>query len=214
MDNTVKKIIALAAVAVILGVAVYGSYLPLRKAQSFIVTLRSLQTQPATSLQDLETRISMPLDSMSPIGQEELVRNMANSILAFVQRGTDATSTTELLDYLHTYYDPIIARGVGMSFGQDLYLLGAIHEIAFARFGNPAYLEAAKQYYVKANELGPNRPQPLYGLFDVYRAEGNASSATVIANKILENWPGDQTIRIALVQFLAASAKIAPPKNK
>src|SRR5258708_19677599 len=110
MDNTVKKTIAIIAIVIVVAVAIYGTYLPMRKAQIFIATLQSLQGTPASSLQDLETRLAVPLDYPSPIGQEELVRNMANSLLSFVQRGTDATSTGALIDFLNTYYDPIIER--------------------------------------------------------------------------------------------------------
>src|SRR5258708_38321584 len=140
MDNTVKKTIAIIAIVIVVAVAIYGTYLPMRKAQIFIATLQSLQGTPASSLQDLETRLAVPLDYPSPIGQEELVRNMANSVLSFVQRGTDATSTGALIDFLNTYYDPILSSGKGMSFGQNLYLEGAINEIAFATTGNGTYL--------------------------------------------------------------------------
>jgi len=51
-------------------------------------------------LQDLESKLSTPLDYPSPIGQEELVRNMANSILSFVQQSNDASSTAALIGYL------------------------------------------------------------------------------------------------------------------
>ena len=94
-DRTYQRVAAMIIVAAIFGVAVYGSYLPMRKAQMFIATLQGLQTQQgqATSLQDLENKLSVPLDYPSPIGQEELVRNMANSVLSFVQQGGDASST-------------------------------------------------------------------------------------------------------------------------
>src|SRR5580658_9476046 len=99
MNPTSKKIIAIAISVAILSIAYYGSYLPLRKAQGFIATLQGLQTTPPTSLQDLETRLSVPLDEPSPIGQEELVRNMANSVLSFVQQSPNATSTDELVSF-------------------------------------------------------------------------------------------------------------------
>ena len=85
--------------------------MPMRKAQMFIATLQGLQTQAgaATSLQDLESKLSVPLDYPSPIGQEELVRNMANSVLSFVQQGSNASSTAALISYLNSYYDPILA---------------------------------------------------------------------------------------------------------
>lgn len=204
MDSTIKKVIAVVGVAVVLAVGVYGSYLPLRKAQSFIATLQGLQSSPASSLSELESRIALPLDYPSPIGQEELVRNVANSVLSFVQRSQDATTTNELVTFLHSYYDPILDRGVGMSFGQDVYLMGAINEIAFAGTGDPAYLVDAQKYYTEGNTLGPDRPQALYGLFDVYRAEGNVTDTMRIANKILVNWPTDTRIGQSLEQFIDA----------
>jgi hypothetical protein len=186
----------------LLAVAYYGSYLPLRKAQMFIATLQSLQTSPATSLQDLEGRLSIPLESASPIGQEELVRNTANSVLNFVQQSPDTTSTVALVNFLMHYYDPILTRGTGMSFGQNLYLVGAIHEVAFAKTHVSQFMATAQKYYEEGHALGPNRPQPLYGLFDVYRAAGNVPSTTMVADTILKNWPTDGGIRQAMSQFL------------
>ena len=151
-------------------------------------------TSPVNSLNELQARLAVPLDYPSPVGQEELVRNTANNILGFVSQGADPTSTAVLVSFLTNYYTPIIARGRGMSFGQDLYLMGAIEEMAYAHTGNPAYLAASQKYYEEGVALGPNRPQSLYGLFDVYRAEGNMASTTAIGEKILSNWPTDTSI--------------------
>jgi hypothetical protein len=202
-DRTYQRVAAVIIVAAIFGVAIWGSYMPMRKAQMFIATLQGLQTQQgqATSLQDLENKLSTPLDYPSPIGQEELVRNMANSILSFVQQGGDATSTAELISFLNNYYDPILDKGKGMSFGQDLYLEGAINEIAFASTGDPTYLAAAEKWYKEGVALGPNRPQSLYGLFDVYRAEGDTTDTIAIGTTILRNWPTDTNIQQALTSF-------------
>jgi hypothetical protein len=209
MDRTLKGTIAVVISVFILFAAVYGSYMPMRKAQIFIGTLEGLQSQPPTSLQDLEDRLSVSLDYPSPIGQEELVRNTANSVLSLIQRGIDATTTAALTDFLDGYYDPILTWGKGMSFGQDVYIEGAINEIAFARTGDQNYLQKALQYYREGNTLGPNRPQPLYGLFDVYRAAGDVTDTQATADKILANWPTDQGISAALAQFLT-SAKVVP----
>jgi len=214
MDNTVKRVIAFVIIAVILVVAAYGSYLPLRKAQMFIDTLQSFQTTPPTSLQDLETRLSVPLDYPSPIGQEELVRNTANSVLGLVQRSQDASTTANIIQFLNSYYDPIIASGKGMSFGQDLYLEGAINEIAFANTGSADFLLSAKRYYAAAVQLGPNRPQSLYGLFDVYRALGDASDTVSVANTIVGNWPSDQNVGPSLQAFFASLASSTKAAKK
>lgn len=213
MDSTIKKFIAIVAVAFILAVWVYGSYLPMRKAQAFIATLQGLQAKPVASLDELKGRLSEPLDYPSPIGQEELVRNMANSVLAFVQRGADPASIAGLIDFLNGYYGPIVSRGRGMSFGQDVYLLGMVNELAFARTGDGKYLDAARKYYLQANQLGPDRPQPLYGLFDIYRTMGDVASTQAVVNKITANWPSDQGVRAALAQFLSTVKPVVPPKK-
>jgi hypothetical protein len=206
-DRTYQRVIAIIIVAAIFGIAIYGSYLPMRKAQMFIATLQGLQTQQgqATSLQDLEKKLSAPLDYPSPIGQEELTRNMANSVLSFVQQGGNASSTAALIGYLNSYYDPILNQGRGMSFGQDLYLEGAINEIAFAETGDPSYVAAAQKWYSEGVALGPNRPQSLYGLFDVYRAENNVSGTIAVGTTILKNWPTDTRIQQAMTVFLTAT---------
>jgi hypothetical protein len=207
-DRTYQRVVAIIIVAAIFGIAIYGSYLPMRKAQMFIATLQGLQTKQgqATSLQDLESKLSTPLDYPSPIGQEELVRNMANSILSFVQQSTDASSTAALIGYLNSYYNPILSQGKGMSFGQDLYLEGAINEIAFANTGDPTYLIAAQTWYTEGVTLGPNRPQALYGLFDVYRAEDNTTGTIAIGTTIMRNWPTDTNIQQAMATYEATAS--------
>jgi hypothetical protein len=211
MQRNTKQTIAVIVSLLILFVAVYGSYMPMRKAEMFIGALQSLQSQPPTSVGDLESRVSPSLNYPSPIGQEELVRNLANSVLGFVQGSQDASSTEALLSFMDGYYAPIIARGRGMSFGQDIYLMGAIHEIAFVRTGNPAYLDLSKQYYQEGVALGPERPQSLYGLFDVYRFENDATDAESTAEKILSLWPTDTNIQSALQALQVQIGKTGSP---
>jgi len=207
-DRTYRQVAAVIIVLAIFGVAIWGSYMPMRKAQMFIATLQGLQTQQgqATSLQDLENKLGAPLNYPAPIGQEELVRNMANSVLSFVQQGGDATSTAELIGFLNNYYNPILDQGRGMSFGQDLYLEGAINEIAFASTGNQTYLDAAKKWYQEGVALGPNRPQSLYGLFDIYRASGNTTGTLAVGTTIMRNWPTDANIKAAMTLFQAIAS--------
>ena len=221
MQSTTKQIIAAIVTAFVLFLAVYGSYLPMRKAEMFIGALQGMQTTPVTSLGDLESRVSPALDAPSPIGQEELVRNFANSVLGFVQNNTNPSSTMELMSFLNSYYGPILQRGKGMSFGQDMYLMGAINEVAFVKTGNPSYLGASKQYYQEGSALAPNRPQTLYGLFDVYRFANDVPDAVSTAQRILVNWPTDTNVQQGLAAFEAqvasstkATSTVSPKKAK
>ncbi len=202
-DRIYKKTIGVIIVAVIFAVAVYGSYLPMRKAQLFIATLQDLDAHPAAAVIELQQRIAPPLDYPSPIGQEELVRNVGNSVLGFVQGSHDPRAIDAMLTFLGGYFDPIVARGTGMSFGQDLYLLGAMNEIAFENTGEPSHIEDARKYFEEGMALGPNRPQSLYGLFDVDRAMGDVTSTAEIARTILTNWPNDERVQQSFADFLS-----------
>src|SRR5208283_6249933 len=56
MSTTTKQVVAVIISILIVGVAIYGSYFPMRKAEIFIATLQGLQSQPISSLNELETR--------------------------------------------------------------------------------------------------------------------------------------------------------------
>jgi len=172
MDNDVKKIIAVLSVVVIVSLMIYGSYLPLHKAQAYLNALRASETQQFASVDALIDVFRQGLTGVSPIGQEELIRNTANSMLSLVQNEKRPEVIKALVSFTETAYAPVVARKKGMSFGQDLYLLGIINEIAFIKTKDTNYLGAAQKYYLLGSDLGPSRPQPLYGLLDVARLEG------------------------------------------
>ncbi|MBI3589619.1 MAG: hypothetical protein HY093_04390 [Candidatus Liptonbacteria bacterium] len=202
MNPNLKKIIAVALSSFIIFVAHYGSYRPLRKAQLFIETMRTLNE--ATTLDELKSRISAPLDFHSPFGQEELVRQVGSLFTNILsQPNVKPEVIADLMNYLSQNYDPIIQSGRGMSFNQNLYLLGSLNELAFLKTQQVNYLAAAKKYYLSSYELGPKRPQVLFGLFDVYRVEGNVSEVKRIADQILNQWPNEERTKKALEDFMA-----------
>lgn len=203
MTATVKQIIAIAATAVILWVGYYGSYLPLRKSQIFIEVVRS-DTAP-NSLEDLQARMSRPLDYFAPIGQGELVRNSASSILGLLRNVENKEAVASLIEFIEYYYAPIIAKPRGMSFGQDLYILGAMNELALVKTREVGYLEKARFYFGKSIELSPRRPQSLYGMFDTLRFQGDVEGASKIGEQILAQWPHDETTRKALTELIEKS---------
>lgn len=207
-NNNAKAGIAIFISAIVLVAGVYGNYLPLRKSQAYIQGTQD--AQGARTLVDFEQAISPSLDAPSPIGQSELVRNTAGSVLSIIGgAGTNAALVDASLKYITDYYAPLIARGHGMSFEQDLYILGLLHQRAFFQTHNVAYLESAIAYYKEGYARGPQRPQCLYGLFDVYRITGDAAQVEAVAKQILAQWPGDETVRAAYEKFSAAK-KTAP----
>ncbi len=200
MKKEAKQIIASVLSLLLLGIAYYGSYLPLRKAQAFVAMLAS--KNQFASFEELKETFLRPLELPSPIGEEELIRNTANSIMRFVQGNGDPSVIGPLVAFAEELYRPIMERGRGMSFGQNLYLLGAMNEIALVKTQDPKYLAAAKKYFSLGLELGPKRPQSLYGMFDIYRFEGNVDGVKTIAEQILTQWPNDEKTKNALAEFL------------
>lgn len=201
-NRSAKQLIAIVGSAFILAVAYYGSYLPYAKSSSFITAMRLLRD--TRTLADFESTIREPLDIPSPVGQEELVRNTGSIVLNIIQSpGAQPNIVKEAVGFLREYFDPIIARKKGMSFGQNAYVLGLIHSAAFDRTHEVGYLQQAQQYYQLGVELGPNRPQSLYGLFGIYRAAGASAPALEIGTKIITLWPTDEKTKAIVEQIKA-----------
>lgn len=210
MNPTIKKAIAISASIFILLIGYYGSYLPMRKSMIFIGVIQN--TGGIKTLADFEQAFSEPLDYPSPIGQEELVRNTANMTVGSIQN-ISPEGVDQMVNYIESYYEPIISRGRGMSFGQNLYLLGAINELAFLKTQKTKYIDDAEKYFTKALDLGPKRPQGLYGLFDVYRVKGDIPNATKVGEQILGQWPTDTKIKETLDAMSAGASSGAEKKR-
>lgn len=205
MEPVYKKVIALIIVLFIAALAYYGTFLPWLKSKTFIKTMATVGASP--SLADFKKSISVPLDISSPIGQEELVRQLGSMVLNIIRQTNNQQVVDELTVFTEQYYAPLMSRKRGMSFSQDLYVLGSINEMAYLKTAKKEYLEAAKKYFEKAVEVGPNRPQALYGAFDIYRLGGDVENVKKTAEKILSLWPEDEKTKQLLAEFLANPQK-------
>lgn len=212
MHDVVKKIVAGAAVLVLGYVAYYGTYLPLQKSEVFIATVRGMGT--VRSVEEFANRFSVPLGIPSPVGHEELVRNMATEIVGLVGSGGTTPEVKEALTkFVARSFAPMVAYGKGMSFGQDLYILGTLHRMVFQSTNKREYLDAAEQYFLKAFELGPRRPQPLYALLDVYLVKQDAGRVQKLAEQIHAQWPSDTRAISILDAIKGMSASSTKPKK-
>ncbi|MBI2623025.1 MAG: hypothetical protein HYW65_00405 [Candidatus Liptonbacteria bacterium] len=212
MNPTLNKIAAILGVLVLGVVAYYGTYLPFQKSRTFINTIRGMGG--ARSIEEFKKMFDAPLRIPSPIGQEELVRNMASEIVGLVGKGsTNPEIEEELLKFVAQHFEPFVASGKGMSFGQDLYILGTLHRIVYQHTKKAEYLDAAEGYFLRALELGPKRPQSLYTLLDIYLAKQDVARVKQIAGQINRQWPTDARVSEILKvvqQAEAASSSPAP----
>ena len=209
MSPTFKKVIVVIASAFLLFAMVYGSYLPFRKSSMFIDSIQN--AGQAHTLQEYIDITAKPLDAVSPIGQEELVRNVAGTVMGIVgsNGAKNPAIIPPLLSFLDAYYAPILERGSGMSFDQNLYVLGASNEAAYTTLHDPKYLIAAQGYFEHGLLNSPKRPQFVYGLFDVYRMEGNLEKTREMYNLIMTYWPGDTRVKPVLDEFLKKYAEFS-----
>ena len=213
MSATTKKIVAGVIVAFLASLAYYGTYLPYHKSISFIKTVRSMGG--ARSIEEFKRLFSGPLDIPSPIGQEELVRNMASEVTGFVGGGQSSVDVEEdLTQFAEEYFDPVVKKGKGMSFGQDLYILGTLHRIVYQHSKNAEHLSAAERYFLKGLELGPRRPQFLYGLLDVSLLQGNGERVLRLATQIHKQWPTDTRVNDILRVLAENAAAMAATSTK
>ena len=209
MDSFFKKNIAVAGAILLVVVAYIGNYLPLQKSMAFIDSNRSFGQ--ITDLNKILELMARPLDLPSPIGQQELVRNTSNLIYNLVRsdNGKNPAITKALTDFVNKYYIPTLAKNRGLSFDQDLYILGLMNEGAAIQTRDGRYADAAQGYFERGLTLSPRRPQFLYGLFDVFRMKGDLPSAQKTGEKILSFWPADPKIKGLMDQInhvLSASA--------
>lgn len=196
-----KKIAAAVISVGIIFVAYFGNYLPLRKSLTYISALRNLSRY--RSVTEFEDAFSASLDIASPVGQEELVRNTGSVILNVIQGSKQpGPVVTELVKYAEKYFKPLVDYGRGMSFGQDIYILGALNATAFRQTGNGEYLLAAENYFRKGLVFSPKRPQYLYGLFDIYRMGNDLAKGQDVGEKILSLWPINNKAKGQLEGFL------------
>lgn len=197
MQPMIRKIIGVILAVTLLFVAYLGSYFPMRKSIAFIRGMRELEKTSAggkLTPELFENIMTAPLLAPSPIGQEELVRQATGMVLDIIQQDLKPGEVERLVDFAESFYNPIIERGRGMSFNQDLYILGTIHQAALMKTRDGRHLAATIAYFEKGLSFSPNRPQFLYGLFDAYRLAGDSGKARKVGEKILANWPGDERV--------------------
>jgi len=212
LSDSVKKAVAVTLSAILLGAGYYGSYLPMRKSQAFISVLRN--TGNLHTLEDFQNAYQSVFSMPSPIGEEELVRNLASTAVNVVSKAPNPSVVSFLVKFVDDAYQPILDRGRGMSFTQNIYVLGNLHQAAFVKTHDPQYLAAAKDFYLQGLELAPQRPQFLYGLLDAYRLQGDTAHVLEIRDKILALWPGDDRVQAAVQAYLdLQTTSSAPAKS-
>jgi len=186
MKNEILKTFLLVGLIIASVLAIiFGSYLPLRKSQLYIDALSLIQS--VKTIQEFEGNFDKSLKYYSPVGDEEVIKFLANTILQI----TSGQKQPEAVDKMLTnYIEPYLFNN------EVRHLLAGsqLHQALLSKYKNMEDLQKMDSYLQAAYAIGPKLPPVLYSLLDVYRMEGDNAKAKQIGEIILGYWPDDKTI--------------------
>lgn len=182
MSKTITKN-AIAIIIVVLAslALIYGAYLPLVKARSYITAINTLAS--VNSLEAFYAHFDRLLLYPSPVGQEEAVKYLGSDIANFVASEDQPEPVARaLVSYLEPY---LFHNNV-----RHLLMGGRFYEMMWARFGQQkSDFEKAEQYYLAARAIGPKLPPVLYSLYDLYGRSGELEKRAEVRETIIRYWP-------------------------
>jgi len=196
-----KQFLIFASIVAILALGVWGSVLPYRKAGLYAVV--SNRVSQGVTLEQFKDLSSFMIDAPSPIGKDEGVKMLVSQTINAIMQTENIPRDVidDLLRFSEQYFVPIFEKGVSGNFAQNFVLVGAMYQSAGLATGDRSYFEEAKNYYEEGLIYSPNRPQLLYGLFDVYVALGDSASAKKTGEQILTLWPEDAVMKERLKEL-------------
>lgn len=187
MKQTIAILVIVLAV-----LSVYnGSFRVYKKANAYINAVKS----HITSVEGLEREYGKALSYKSPIGEEEVVRFYANDVVTILSSGKNPEEITgEIMKFSRTFIDPQIEKTNGLNHAQLLYVMGTAYIKMWEQYQKQEYFDKVVGYYTEGLKINDERPQFLYGLFDLYANAGKKDEAKQIGEKILSIWPDDKKI--------------------
>lgn len=186
MNIFLKQSIAIIGIILaILGI-IFGAYLPFKKAQLYISSMyqmRSLKTP-----QDFEKVFDKLCAFYSPVGNDEIARLLGNSLINPIASPQNSEPASR---YLVEYLEPKLQKDDV----KHLLILAEMYFFLWQKSGNENDFLKSEEYYQKARNYGPQLPQVLYGLFDLYKQKGDLEKLKQIGETILKYWPEDEKTR-------------------
>jgi hypothetical protein len=144
-----RAALALALLFVVGAAFYYGTYLPTRKA---IAVNRGLAAVSLiSSVDQFRELFSSALEQPAPYGQDEALKIIGSVVIDILQKQPSPDVARALADTLDRWYQPVVNRGKGNGFAQNIFILGRVHELA----GNN---DQASTYYRLGTERWPRRP--------------------------------------------------------
>lgn len=196
MSITFKQFIATIVIIIAAGMAYFGAYLPLRKGQMHIDAVMNLQEGKVRSIEDFNDLFDPVLNFYSPIGQDESVSYYLGILLSVINQQTERQVIDVLVKQAEDRMVPILEKGSGFSFNQNLYTFGSIYKMAALKFHDLEYYKKAENIFKTGLEYSPNRKIFLKGLFDLYSVnKDDQNKALEIGKTILKYYPEEEAVK-------------------
>lgn len=173
----------------------YGSYLPLRKSQMHINAVLNLQGGKVRTLENFNDLFNPVLDFYSPVGQDEITQHYLGILTNIINQQSDKAAIDILASQAENRMTPILEKGRGFNFNQNLYTLGLIYKIVALKFKDEGYYQKSVSIFWEGLKYSPNRLIFLEGLFNLYAAHGYNDKASEMGKIILEYYPNEERIK-------------------
>lgn len=186
----------LVAVVLMIAAAVgwyFGAYLPFQKSKRFIEIIHS--SSVVKTVDELENRFDSVLDFYSPVGNEEIVSFFADQMVNVLSTKPVEEIGVRLIAYTEEKAKPVLEDSRNPELTKVLLKMASLNEIGWIVYQKPDYFRKAEDYLLQGLEVSPDRPQFLYGLFNLYASVGDNERARTIGEKILSFWPSDEIMR-------------------
>lgn len=172
-------------------VSMYLTYRSFSKGQRYIQAVQAARS--STSIGEFTTIYDSVFEYRAPVSEVEITKFFGGDVIQALANGNQAEEISrELLGYLEaqTNKSDVI----------QLLNLAIAHQTIIKKYGREEDLRKSLEYFEAARRIAPNLPQPLYNLFDMYRAMEDFDKAREVGNVIVKNW-GDEKIKSAMEGF-------------
>ncbi|HXF44193.1 MAG TPA: hypothetical protein VNK70_01885 [Candidatus Paceibacterota bacterium] len=193
MAKIFKKFVIVVIIAVAVTGWWFGAYLPFQKSKMFIEVIRSGSVIKTVDM--LEQRFDAVLGFPSPIGKDEVVGFFADQMVSVLGTKPPKEIGTRLIAYTEDRVRGVLENPRSPELTKVLLKMASLNELGWVVYQNEVYFRAAEKYLYQCLEVSPNRPQCLYGLFNIYANSGLKAEAKAVGEKIIGFWPEDKVMR-------------------
>lgn len=187
MSQIIKKIVIVIVIVIVVFGLYLGAYLPFKQAKAFISVNRALPSVKTTD--EVERIFDGVLDIGSPVASDEIRGFVLDQLTNILRTRPPEEVGKIIIGYAEEKARPVLENPVSPELTKMILKMGILYQNAWSLYRDELYAKKTEEFYLRGLEISPNRPQFLYGLFDLYVSRNERGKAAVIAETINRFWP-------------------------